>query len=245
VKPTPGTLVVTPYNPMAQLKRRVGVALLWTGSLVGLYVFCKHTMTPGYVATQAQLRDAQTQIVGLGTTINQLKDDKARAERGLQVSEEAKNSLQRELDAKQDEINAMRADLNFYQKFAGGGNTDPISVQDVSLTAGGTPRVYTFRFALSQNLKRSKQIAGTATLSISGMLDGKAKTLGLAELSGESAGKQLTYDFKYFQLFSGTLYLPENFSPNAVIVRMRNTDGESAAKEVSWKKALENSLSPS
>ena len=237
-KTTAGTLVVSHYDPRAILRKRLVIASIWLVSLAALYFFCKVTMTPGYMHTQAQLKQSQVQLVALEGSMNELRTRLARADRGLQVSDEAKAALQRDLEARTDEMNAMRADLSFFQKFTGGGNVDALGVQEVLIQSTAEPRVFNFRFALSQNLKRGTVARGSINFSVSGTLNGKIKRLKFSELVGEGNNDKLTYEFKYFQLFDGTIFLPEGFKPSAVMVRMQNVSGESAEKETAWSKAL-------
>jgi hypothetical protein len=237
-KTAAGTLVVSHYDPRAIFKKRALLASIWLASLVALYIFCKMTMTPGFMQTQAQLKQTQIQVVALEGNINELRTLLSRADRGLQVSDEAKAALQRDLEARNDEMNAMRADLSFFQKFTGGGNVDALGVQEVLIQSTAEARVFNFRFALSQNLKRGTMARGRINFSVSGTLNGKIKRLKYSEMVGEGNNDKLTYAFKYFQLFDGTIFLPEGFTPSAVTVRMQNDSGESAEKETAWTKAL-------
>jgi len=195
-------------------------------------------MTPGYIQTQAQLKQSQIQVVALEGSLDDLRTRLARADRGLQVSNEAKAALQRDLEARTEEMNAMRADLSFFQKFSGSGNVDALSVQEVLIQSTAEPLVFNFRFALSQNLKRGTMARGSINFSVSGTLNGKIRRLKFSELVGEGNTDKLTYEFKYFQLFDGTIFLPEGFTPSAVTVRMQNVSGESAENETAWSEAL-------
>ena len=70
-----------------------------------------------------------------------------------------------------------------------------------------------------------------------GISGGKPKRLEMATLLGEHGASELKYAFKYFQLFNGTLYLPDGFAAGAIQARMINDDGESADKEITWEAA--------
>jgi hypothetical protein len=241
MKPAKGTLVVSHYDPSTARRRTLIIASIWLASLVALYLFCKTTMTPGYIQTQAQLKQAQTQIVTLEGDMNGLRDRLAQAERGLQVSDEAKAALQRDLESRTDEMNAMRADLSFFQKFAGGGNADALGVQEVLIQSTPDARSYKYRFSLSQNLKRGTMVRGRVSFSVSGLQAGKPKRLDMKELVGDAAATDgQSYEFKYFQIFSGTIFLPEGFTPSTIKIRMKNEGGESAEKEIDWRAALDS-----
>jgi cell division protein FtsB len=236
-KPAPGTLVVAAYDPASIRKRQFTLITLWIASLIGLYFYCKTTMTPGFAKTQAELAQAHGEIVRLQNEGEQLKAETAKYQRGEQVAKEANNALQGSIDQRQQEIATLRADLSFFQRFAGGGNAEALGVQDISVEPTDNPRVYKYAIAVSQNLKRGKVVSGKLRFSLSGIEAGKPKRLEMASLLGEGGASELKYEFKYFQLFNGTIYLPEGFAPGAIKARMVNDDGESADKEVTWEAA--------
>lgn len=238
-KTAPGTLVVSAYNPNLARKRALTVAVLWLASLIALYLFCKNTMTPGYARAQSDLAQAHNEIVRLQSESETLKAQASRFERGEQVAKEANKSLQDALDARQQEVASLRADLSFFQRFAGGGNTaEVLGVQDISLVATENPRVFEYSIAIGQNLKSGKIVKGKLRFTVSGISEGKPKRLDMAALLGEGAASAIDYQFKYFQLLNGTIYLPEGFAPGAIKARMVNENGESADKEVTWEMAL-------
>ena len=236
-KTVPGTLVVAAYNPAAARKLKLIIGALWAASLVATYMYCKNTMTPGYAHTQAELAQAREEIVGMGTSADALKADVAKFQRGEQVAKEANTALQNTLNQRQQEIQTLRADLSFFQRFAGGGNAEALGVQDISIEPTDDPRVFKYAIAVSQNLKRGKVASGKLRFSVSGISGGKPKRLEMATLLGEQGASELKYAFKYFQLFNGTLYLPDGFAAGAIHARMINDDGEAADKEITWEAA--------
>ena len=236
-KTVPGTLVVAAYNPAAARKLKLVIAGLWLASLVLSYMYCKHTMTPGYAHTQGELAQAREEIVRLGGDADALKAEVAKFQRGEQVAKEANSVLQNSIDQRQQEIATLRADLSFFQRFAGGGNAEALGVQDITIEPTDSPRVFKYAIAVSQNLKRGKIATGKLRFSVSGISEGKPKRLEMATLLGEQGASELKYEFKYFQLFNGTLYLPEGFAAGAIKARMVNDDGEAADKEITWEAA--------
>ena len=236
-KTVPGTLVVAAYNPAAARKLKLIVGGLWLASLVATYMYCKNTMTPGYARSQVELAQAREVIVRLGGNSDALKAEVAKFQRGEQVAKEANTALQNSIDQRQQEIATLRADLSFFQRFAGGGNAEALGVQDITIEPTDNPRVFKYAIAVSQNLKRGKIASGKLRFSVSGISEGKPKRLEMAALLGEQGATELKYEFKYFQLFNGTLYLPEGFAAGAIQARMLNDDGEAADKEITWEAA--------
>jgi hypothetical protein len=238
-KTTPGTLVVQSFDPALVRRRWALLIVTWLASLVGIYWYCKTTMTPNFSRTQTELSSAREEIVRQMKAVETAKAETARFQRGEQVAKEANNALQKSIEERESEITDLRADLNFYQRFAGGGNGEALSVQDIAIRRTDNPRVFNYALAVSQNLKRGKLVSGKLRFSVSGMQNGKPKRLELAALLGEGATDALSYEFKYFQRFNGTLYLPEGFAPGAIRAKMVNEDGESAEKELTWDAAMQ------
>ncbi len=234
----PGTLVVTHFNPAQQLRRRLIIGGLWLLSLIAVYVYCKQTMTPNFARTQTQLTQTQRELIQQQSDMEALKQEVAKYQRGEQVAKESNSALQSSLNDKLQEIQTLRADLSFFHRFASGGNGEAFGIQDITLQATDNPRAFKFAIAVAQNLNRGKVAQGKLRFSVSGLQAGKAKRLEMSTLLGEGGSSELNYEFKYFQLLSGTLYLPENFTPGAIAANMKNTDGEAAKKEVSWEAAI-------
>jgi cell division protein FtsL len=233
-KTAPGTLVVAAYNPAAARKKMLLVISAWLISLAAVYFYCKATMTPGFARTQSELSAARSEIVRQQNDVEALRGDVAKYQRGEQVAKEANAALQGSIDQRQQEIASLRADLSFFKRFAGGGNAEALGVQDVSVEPTDDARVFKYAISVSQNLKRGTMVSGNLRFSVSGISASKPKTLEMATLLGEGGAKVLKYQFKYFQVLSGTLYLPEGFAPGAIKASMVNEDGESASKEVTW-----------
>jgi hypothetical protein len=240
----PGTLVVRPYDPVKVRRRWISVALLWLVSLLALYFWCKATMTPNFAATQQALHRSQADALVSQAEIERLKAEVSKFQRGEQVAKEANAALQKNLDERLDEVTGLRTDLSFFQRFAGGGNAESLGVQEIHIRPTANARVYKFLIAVSQNLKRGRVVKGSLVFSVKGLVDGKPRKLDMATLLGEGGAKTLNYEFKYFQRFDGTLYLPEGFVPSSIVASMKNDDGEAAQKEVAWDLATKTQTEP-
>ena len=237
MRPAAGTLIVSQYNPRAVFKTRALVLVLWLVSIALTYLYCKATMAPGYSRTQQLLAESRTAVLASQTTVESLKSDVARFQRGEQVAKEASVALQKSLDERQVDLASLRSDLSFFQRFSGGGNPLALGVQSIAIKPTNNPSVFAYVIALSQNLKRGNVASGDLSISVSGVLQGKVRQVDLGQLVGEGQKKRIKYSFKYFQRFDGTLVLPEGFMPSSIRARMVNDNGEAADKEVTWEAA--------
>ena len=139
-------------------------------------------------------------------------------ERSEQVARAAYGDLQQNLKDRQEEISALRADLAFYSRLTNGGKLEALNVHGVHLQAAASPRVYNFSITLTQTLKSGQIASGRMRVSVNGVRDGKLVTLNWADLAPNQDGTGLPFAFKYFQQITGTLMLPDKFTPNRIRV---------------------------
>lgn len=163
-------------------------------------------------------------------------------ERSEQVARAANLDLQQNLRDRQEEISGLRADLAFYSRLTGSGaRREGLSVQGLHLAAAANPRVYNFNLTLTQTLKGGQVVAGHARVSVNGVVNGKLTTVAWNELAPDQQTGGLPFSFKYFQQISGSLMLPEGFTPNRIRIDAE-AGGESGhtEREFAWSEALSN-----
>jgi hypothetical protein len=163
-------------------------------------------------------------------------------ERSEQVARAANLDLQQNLRDRQEEISGLRADLAFYSRLTGSGaRREGLSVQGLHLATASNSRVYNFNVTLTQTLKGGQVVAGHARVSVNGVVNGKLTTVAWNELAPDQQAGGLPFSFKYFQQLSGSLMLPEGFTPNRIRIDAE-AGGESGhtEREFAWSEALTN-----
>jgi len=227
--PPPPVLVVRPQRPDRRWLRALVVVGVWLASLALAQVLLRQA---GTLADHAALAGAKKEQEALLQRIAVL-------ERSEQVARAANGDLQQSLRDRQEEIAALRADLAFYSRLTNGGRLEALSVHGVHLQAGAAPRVYNFSVTLTQTLKSGQIASGRVRLSVNGVQGGKLTALGWGEIAPNQEGSGLAFSFKYFQQISGTLMLPEGFTPNRIRVEA-DAGGEMgrADQEFTWADAL-------
>jgi hypothetical protein len=225
----PPALVVRPR----QEKRRWGLVVLvgiaWVLSLVAVSVLREQA---GDIVDHSTLVDAKKQQETLLQRIAVL-------ERSEQVARAAYGDLQQNLRDRQEEISALRADLAFYSRLTNGSKLEALNVHGIHLQAGTTPRVYNFSITLTQTLKSGQIASGRMHVSVNGVRDGKLSTVSWNELSPDQESSGLAFSFKYFQQITGTLMLPDKFTPNRIHVEAdASGDMGRADQDFTWSDAL-------
>jgi hypothetical protein len=160
-------------------------------------------------------------------------------ERSEQVARAAYGDLQQNLKDRQEEVSALRADLAFYSRLTNGSKLEALNVHGVHLQAAASPRVYNFSITLTQTLKSGQIATGRMRVSVNGVRDGKLITLAWSDLAPNQDGTGLPFSFKYFQQITGTLMLPDKFTPNRIRVEAE-AGGEMGKidQDFAWNDAL-------
>jgi len=158
-------------------------------------------------------------------------------ERSEQVAKAALADVQQTMRERDEEIDALRADLAFYGRLVGGARREGLAVHMLTLKAVKDSQAWNFVVTLTQNFKRGQDVKGRVTVSVEGVQAGKLTTLDWAALSQGQNNAGIEYGFKYFQQVSGTIMLPPGFAANRVIVHAEG-DGGRADQEFAWKDAV-------
>jgi hypothetical protein len=168
-----------------------------------------------------------------------LKQQVAVLERADQVGKVAANDLQQSLRERDEEIAALRADLAFYGRLVGGGaRREGLAVHSVHVSSVPNSRAWNVTVTLTQNLKRSQIISGHLQMTVEGVTGQQLKSVPWGELasSGETPG--LGFSFKYFQQVTGTIMLPEGFTPNRIKVAVdAGSEGGRIDQGFAWAEA--------
>lgn len=235
IRDTP-QLKISAHDPRQQRRRRLVVAALWLGSLAGLYVWCKLTMTPDYYRTQSELVQARTEIDKNHGEIEALRIDVARLERADQVAGQARKVLDASLAESRAQLASLRGELSFYEKIvSGGADQAGLAINALHLAPTENPRLFRFVITLSQNLKKDRIAQGKLKLAVSGVQGKELKRLDYAALAGGADAGDLAFEFKYFQRIEGTMMLPEDFAPDQVRIEADGDNGSGrVSREFAW-----------
>ena len=228
VQPPPA-LVVRERHTKRRWPLIVLVVLAWFASIGAALLLTQQTEN---LVERAEINRAHKEQDALLQRITVL-------ERSEQVARAAYGDLQQNLKDRQEEISALRADLAFYSRLTNGSKLETLNVHGVHLQAAAAPRVYNFSVTLTQTLKSGQIATGHMRLSVNGVRDGKLVNLNWAELAPNQDGSGLPFSFKYFQQITGTLMLPDKFTPNRIRVEAdASGDMGKVDQEFAWTDAL-------
>ncbi|MBN8726955.1 MAG: hypothetical protein J0H15_04535 [Xanthomonadales bacterium] len=230
--PNSRPLVIRRYDLVRRRRIQIALALVWLASLV-LVGGLAAILGGGEAAVGAEGEGG----VALRADNETLKRQVATLERSEQVARAALAEVQQNLRERDEELEALRADLAFYSRLVGGSQREGLAVHALKLTPVKDSRAWNFTATLTQNFRRGQDVKGRLTLSLEGVSNGQLASFGWDELVQAPARSGIEYAFKYFQRVSGTIMLPPGFAPNRVIARAEG-DGGRAEQEFSWEDAV-------
>lgn len=170
------------------------------------------------VERASELNRSQASIASLSEENDQLTRRLNVLNVELEVSRLASKDAQQQILEQQQQQAEMARQLGFYQRVMAPEKTqDGFVIEAFDVTPSLTPGLYRFELALMQQTRNKAVVKGNLSVEISGSESQQAKSYSLTELMpGES--DPLTFSFKYFQVITGELRLPEGFLPEQVTV---------------------------
>jgi len=220
--------------PRAAAGWRWAVILGWPLSLLLLAAWMQWLAGPELVT----LRDIHAQLgadyAARSAEIESNKQRIATLSRSDQISRAANTEVQLTLAERDEEIAALRADVEFYERLVGAtGQRRGLSVHAAKFRpeAGGSWR---YALTLTQNLNRGAVSVGRLRLAVEGVTGGVLKTLDwdtLRQSPDATLGQE--YSFRYFQKLEGSIVLPPSFTPQRVRVTLEG-GGNRFESTVPW-----------
>ena len=141
------------------------------------------------------------------------------AEVARRVDHEGYKLVQQSLGDMQSQIGRLNQDLSFYRGLVQPDSIIHVKVQQMQIVPETPPGQYRLKFVLMQTGKPAKEVAGTAAISIDGLLQGKPSSLTLGQVT-PAHRVTLAYSFRYFQDYDESVHLPQGFEPTRVGVEI-------------------------
>jgi hypothetical protein len=175
--------------------------------------------------------------------------DKASAERivelerrlaDIQLSQvvdgDANESLRQTIKSLRDELSAAQDEVLFYRQLMAPSEAQRgLRVEKLELTSGASATEVKYRLLLTQITDRADWINGTVSVDVVGTSSGEQVVLPLTEMS-QVGFYPLSFKFRYFQDFTGTLVVPDGMKPEQVVVTaaVSGKDSKRVQKTFSW-----------
>lgn len=143
--------------------------------------------------------------------------------------------LQNTLTERDEQIAALRADLDFYERFV----SPDVQRRGLSVhTAHVQPQaenVWGFELTLTQGREQAGSSRGALTLAVEGTRGGKLERLDWAALRQKPDAPGIDYQLRYLQRVTGEFALPAGFVPTRLIVQLKPASGKAVEAAFNWK----------
>jgi hypothetical protein len=201
---------------------------------------------PHYGEARVLLARTEAELARTSRELEAARREIATLSRSQQVSDSAGASLGDMLRDREEEIAQLRADLEFYRRLVGGqGTRQGLAVHEFELQRIEDSNGYAFELTLLQNVKRGTVTEGTVEITVEGV-DGQRqmRRLGWSELRQNAAAQPLQFSLKYFQRLDGILAIPNDVTPERIVVVVKSAGGEQARQQFDWSQVLASSAAP-
>ena len=152
-----------------------------------------------------------------------------------QISRQAMLELQNTLTERDQQIAALRADLDFYERFV----SPDVQRRGLSVHAAHVQpqaaNVWRFELTLTQGREQAGESRGQARVAVEGSRAGKLERLDWAALRQAAEAPGIDYQLRYLQRVEGEFALPEGFVPTRLIVELRPAQGRPVEAAFNWK----------
>jgi hypothetical protein len=152
------------------------------------------------------------------------------------VDGDANESLRQTIKSLRDELSTSQDEVLFYRQLMAPSEAQRgLRVEKLELTPGATPAEVKYRLLLTQVSEKNDWAAGTVTVDVVGTSENEQVVLPLTELT-QVESYPLSFKFRYFQDFTGTLTIPDGLKPEQVVVAAATSgkDGKRVQKTFSW-----------
>lgn len=227
--------------PARRIRQRILPALAAVAVAFGVWGAWQAFATDDALTRSDLARTRETARLQAGM-LEQLRQRVATLERSDQISRDANRDLQTTLAERDEEIEALRADVAFYERLVGAtSQRRGLSVHALRIQPqqGGA---WHFTSTLTQNINRGAVSTGRLLLAVEGTRDGRLQRLGWGELRQQPDAPGLDYSFRYFQQVEGEVYLPQGFTPVRVTARLVPRSGPSVEQSFTWGEATREGL---
>jgi type II secretory pathway component PulM len=134
---------------------------------------------------------------------------------------EGYKQIERSLGDMQSQIARLNQDLSFYRGLVQPDSITHVKVQQMQIVPQAAAGQYQLKFVLTQAGKPDGVVAGSAAITLDGLLQGKPTTLSFAQVT-PTRRVSLAYSFRYFQDYDEPIQLPKGFEPTRIGVEIQS-----------------------
>ena len=188
-------------------------------SLIALCLYCGYRFGNFYHSYQQKSLDEQQERLALlyqelDTTHNKINT----LEVELEIERMANQQSAILLSKAEAEHYKVKKELAFYEKvMAPEKQAEGVVIDNLIITPTTSTNHYRFQVVLVQQNKQKRYAKGYVQLTFSGSLNNQPNHFMLSKISTVTR-TEMSFNFQYFQMIEGEFTLPENFTPEQILV---------------------------
>jgi hypothetical protein len=221
-------LVVRSYTPRRRAVLLGLAVLLALGVLYAAFELGRHDAGFRVIDSVRGALSASARIRELEKENGQQRSQLEAAEVARRVDREGYKQVERNLGDMQNQIARLNQDLSFYRGLVQPDSVIHVKVQQMQIVPETAAGQYRLKFVLMQTGKPDSVVAGSAAITVDGLLRGKPTNLSFGQLA-PNRRVSLAYSFRYFQDYDEPIQLPEGFEPTRVGVEIRSAKDRDAS----------------
>mgnify|MGYP001813820589 CR=1 FL=1 len=234
-RPIQSRILITVQRPALWVASLGGVLLLIAFLVYLAFEYGQKLAGYDKVEAMTYIYDLQQQLEDEKAKNAETQRQAAMLERNSAIDSDATKQLKKSLNVAQEESLELKKELNFYKSIvAPEQDKRSLAVQTIQLKPDQTGG-YQYKIMVSQRGRNDRFTRGKIVVTIEGSQDGQAKKLKLSDVVNEIK-KPLSFGFKYFQNFEGTMVLPATFLPETMRVQVKPNSGriDPVDEKFSW-----------
>jgi hypothetical protein len=221
-------LVVRQRAPLLRGALFVATVLIGVFALYVDYELGRYNAGYDRQAVAQQRTELEVRIEHLEKENRQLRTQLAETETVRAGQEREQAEVARAMGDLQAQVARQSQELAFYRGVvAQGAATIGIKIEQLRIVAGTRPATFIVHLSLVRSGRADTDASGTLQLSLDGSVDGAARTLDLASLTGGRL-RELRYSFRYLQNFDQELSIPLTFKPEQLAIELHSSRHELA-----------------
>ncbi|WP_147455536.1 DUF6776 family protein [Solilutibacter pythonis] len=169
-----------------------------------------------------------------GPGLAKLQQDIATLRQSDRISRQAMLDLQNTLTERDEQIAALRADLDFYERFVSPDRQRRGLSVHAAHVRPQAANVWRFEVTLTQGREQAAASRGKVEVRVEGSRDGKLTQLDWDALRQRPDAPGIDYGLRYLQRVEGEFALPAGFVPTRLVVRLLPSRGQSVETAFNW-----------
>jgi len=231
-------------KPRTNRWRTLFLALLALAVMYAVHVATVYWAEPELESKKIRIRALRAEVKELGQRVESSRVRQKMAERQVDVLRHANILLRQEESSRQAEMQRLQGEIAFFQRLADtSGSQEGLAVYELELQPTASSQVYRFVLTLTQNLRRSAIISGTAGIELEGTRENRPVTLKWRDLTADNTARP-EFRFKYFQQLAGYVTVPEDFQPERVqVILNAKSSRNSVSRDFAWADLTQSGVS--